>query len=65
MDIRQFTKHDEFSDGLHLEENFENTKTTTRNITLHFKFCWLIPNFRNLMIIQTNKCSTTAYTRNH
>lgn len=26
MDIRQFTKHDEFSDGLHLEENFEKYK---------------------------------------
>lgn len=40
MDIRQFTKHDEFSDGLHLEENLEKykKKTTTRNITLHFKF---------------------------
>ena len=39
MDIRQFTKHDEFSDGLHLEKKIlKNTKTTTRNITLHFKF---------------------------
>ncbi len=26
MDIRQFTKHDEFSDGLHLEENLEKYK---------------------------------------
>ena len=26
MDIRQFTKHDEFSDGLNLEENLEKYK---------------------------------------
>ena len=26
MDIRQFTKHDEFSDGLYLEENLEKYK---------------------------------------
>lgn len=26
MDIRQFTKHDEFNDGLHFEENLEKYK---------------------------------------